>query len=109
MKDLIESVARGLGWISDYGDGDVDLCYNGHTYHGGTPECYIHFAAYAKAEMAKRGYAFHVGSESVGAYWPRHSSSDQREFVGAAQLDDPDPLSEAEAVLRCIVEALESH
>lgn len=70
------------------------------------PTKIILLAAAAKAMMAGRGYAWHVGDESLGLYWPRSKTPNKREFVGASQLDSTDPLSEAQAILRVCAEAL---
>ena len=67
---------------------------------------FVILAAHAKAAMVALSYVFHVGSESVGIYWPRTLPANQQEFIAASQLDDTDPISEARAVLGCIAEAL---
>jgi hypothetical protein len=111
MDDIIGSVATLLGWINDYGDGDFDLIYNGHTYHGGRPDCVIHFAAYAKAEMARRGWTPFAEGTTVGysiQFFDEYGeqANGDGQTTSCHDYDPSDPIAEANAALSAIAEAL---
>ena len=123
MKDLIESVARGLGWEVSQAPGhnacviadrSVDLPGPRRWYffqpfhtHLGEPDrqVLILFAAYTRAAMAKRGWFLSHWHNRPGDpfVWPERGCQE-----GNPEYHDPtDPVSEALAMLRCIAEALQ--
>ena len=109
--ELIIYISTKLGWNpTPLENGCVQMC-------GGTgpeivwPSDPIKFAAYAQAEMAKRG----IGYEQCASV--RHKAA----CIGWGSFDEPrwkcnqheydptDPISEAAAVLRCCADALQSN
>ena len=119
MKDIIESIANALGLshrIVDcyrYGrscERAVSIAINNReaVCHLNDPDwvglCL--FAAYAKAEMAKRGWTltrFDHPHRLAARMFDRMERTDPHLY------DPTDPISVAEAELRCIADALQSN
>ena len=113
IHPLIADIARALGWQQspkhDVWDAGGCLVYDAESDSG--DDQLIVLAAYAKAEMAKRG----VGYEQCASVSPRAATVgwgpfDEPRWNGNQHEYDPtDPITEAVAVLRCIADALQSN
>jgi hypothetical protein len=66
----------------------------------------IEFAAYAKAEMAKRGWMFSVVEKHV-RMWGMLGTPHESEITELYEFNPTDPLSESRAIIEACIEALE--
>ena len=92
-----------LGWQWDKRHG-----YSGCLDTGtGIVRSEIELAAYAKAEMAKRGWHVRSGAGSTVAYDVFEMFGPTVQEIIRAKFDRTDPLSEARAIIEACIEALE--
>ena len=110
-RETIIEVAHALGWNPT----PLDTSPAVQIGSGIGPEVVwpsdpIKFAAYAKAEMAKRGAAMRTGKSGVYVctYGPG-SGEGLMTIRSHHACDHTDPISVAEAELRCIADALQSN
>lgn len=111
MEDTIICVATGLGWSHQYDWGTLEVAVPnlGGFYTSIRPHCnLVYIAAYAKAEMAKRGWCVRVAHDTA-ASMQAFSIDEPMPNTHWYDFDRSCPVSEAEAVLRCIAEALQSN
>ena len=77
-----------------------------HTSNCERIEDEITLAAYAKAEMAKRGWMFSVVEKHV-RMWGILGTPHESEITELYEFNPTDPLSEARAIIEACIEALE--
>jgi len=112
MDEIIKHVARELGWLDDQFGPDVPpmvlspVAAASFFIHEIVDEMLHDFTAYAKAEMAKRGWFIipYYGGSAPACCWGTNGSTGTQNY----KYDPTDPISEAWAVLRCIHEILSS-
>lgn len=98
--NIIKSIARAFGWdLNEFWVIPGEACCPYDTTEGFS---LIVFAAYAKAELAKRGWVNHISGSVV---WAQHAAEGTRTDVFSFRRTCP--ISEAEAVLQCIAECLD--
>ena len=114
MKQTIESVAKGLGWDcrEDYGVLEVAIPSMGGFHTSIKPECnLVYIAAYAKAEMAKRGWTPFAEGTTVGysiQFFDEYGeqANGDGQTTACHDYDPREPIAEANATLLAIAEAL---
>ena len=110
MQKLIWAVAKGLGWNpSPYGTTSALQIGGGPGPEIVWPNNPIVFAAYAKAEMAKHHWFVEPRPDNIDHWMVAERDHDGYAYSGQYKYDPTDPISEAEAVLRCVADVLHSN
>lgn len=103
MKDLMESVIAAFDWQyeDDYLTLDSDRGYG--LWIEDEDDSLILFAAYAKAEMAYKGYEVAWYKHPNRVSFTRNTGPNWEPKI---EYDPQDPVSEAQALIRCIAEII---
>ena len=109
MQEVIKCISSRFGWDK----GDYWIIHNARAcapYDHTEGFSLVVFAAYAKAEMANRGHAMLHRLSGVYLYTYGPGSGEVTMTIRSHHsCDHNDPISVAEAELRCIADALQSN